>query len=339
MRHRNPLLFFGHWVVYCMPSRAPIAVFGYARTAQLCRTLEQLSASRSFDEHQVHLFLDGAKGNGDQERVAAVRKMAESLHWPNLTLRRAPENRGLKHSIIDGVSELVAEHGRAIVIEDDLLCSPLALEYFSSGLDAYADDDRVKAVCGYMYKLRAPAPAHRAFFLPFASSWGWATWRRAWEPFVPEQARLLERAGDRQFQAQLDRQGIIAGSTMLQAQQQGLIDSWAILWNAYLAENDGLALFPAETMVLNGGFADVAATHASRGNPIHQILKRMNRGRILAEEFALPSAVEPDETMRRRVATSWESRLHRLAARLGYARRRVVRQAASRRGAAVSAGQ
>jgi hypothetical protein len=311
-----------------MPSHAPVAVFGYARAAQLRRTLEQLAAGLSFDQHQVHLFLDGARGNGDEDRVAAVR---------NLTLRLSPKNRGLKRSIIDGVSELVAEHGRAIVIEDDLLCSPVALDYFSAGLDAYAEQDRVMAICGYMYKLRAAAPAHRAFFLPFASSWGWATWRRAWEPFVPEQGRLLARAEERSFRAQFDRQGIIAASTMLKAQQQGLIDSWAILWNAYLAETDGLALFPAETMVLNGGFADAAATHSSR-NPLNKVLARMNAGRQLAEQFSLPSVVQPDEGMRRRVATSWESRLHRLAARLGYARRSAARRGAVRRDAATRSG-
>jgi hypothetical protein len=300
-------------------------VFGYCRAEGLSRTLASLAGCDGFAGHPVHLFLDGPKGEGDAPAVAAVQSLGRSLSWPNLTLHLADSNRGLRRSVMAGVSRLVAEHGRVIVVEDDLLLSPAALAYFSAGLEAFAANERVKAVCGYMYGVRPPAGKQRAFFLPFASSWGWATWRRAWEPFAAGERRLEERAADLEFLGRCDGQGIIAAGVMLQAQRQGLIDSWAILWNAYLAETGGLGLFPARTMVLNGGFADAAATHASSQNPINRVLQRMNRGRELARDFTLPEGVEADEVMRRRVAGSWEARLHRLSAHLGYHRRRLAR--------------
>lgn len=275
----------------------------------------------------MHLFLDGAKGDGDADAVAEVRAMADSLNWPNLVVHKAERNQGLRQSVLQGVSQMVANYGATIVLEDDLLLSPLALEYFDAGLAAYADEERVKAICGYMYKL-GPAPVRKAaFFLPFASSWGWATTKAAWEPFMAALPGLSARAHDRAFLEQFDRQGIIAASTMLKAQDMGLIDSWAILWNAYLAMTDGVALFPPETMVLNRGFAIAGATHASSANPINRLLRHMSEGRAFGTSLALPEAVQVDEEMRRRIARSPEARLHRLSARLGYWRRLARRLA------------
>ena len=37
-------------------------------------------------------------------------------------------------------------------------------------------------IAGYMFPV-ALQPGDDALFLPFISSWGWATWRRAWRHF------------------------------------------------------------------------------------------------------------------------------------------------------------
>ncbi|MBN9308376.1 MAG: hypothetical protein J0J13_03590, partial [Devosia sp.] len=137
----------------------------------------------------------------------------------------------------------------------------------------------------------------------------------------------LDLGHDKGFLGRLDRQGIIAARTMFEARERGLIDSWAILWNAHITELDGLVLYPAETMVLNGGFASEGATHASRGNPINRVLAHMSEERRLADGFSLPHEIRPDVRMRQRVANSGEARLHRLSARLGYWRRRARRLA------------
>jgi len=303
---------------------APVAVFAYSRLAELQRTMAMLQQCHGISDAPVYLFIDGPKGEADAPRVEAVQQFSRQLRWSNLQVHAAESNRGLRRSILAGVTQVVGEHGQVIVVEDDLLLAPIALQYFRAGLDRFSEEERVKAVCGYMYRM-APGDGDRAFFLPIASSWGWATWKRAWLPFVAREAALVERADDPAFLRKFDRQGILAASTMLKGQRAGLIDSWAILWNAYFAETDGLALFPAETMVLNGGFASAGATHSSRFNPINGVLRDLNRDRTFASGFSLPTEVQVDDSARRAVASSSEARLHRLSARLGYVRRRLAR--------------
>jgi hypothetical protein len=41
---------------------------------------------------------------------------------------------------------------------------------------------------------------------------------------------------------------------MLEAQLEGKVDSWAILWNLSVFMNDGLVLYPGKSLVENKGF-------------------------------------------------------------------------------------
>src|SRR5258708_37373644 len=44
--------------------------------------------------------------------------------------------------------------------------------------------------------------------------------------------------------------------SMLEAQLQGKVDSWAIRWNLSVFMNDGLVLYPRKSLVENKGFDD-----------------------------------------------------------------------------------
>lgn len=305
--------------------KAPVAIFAYRRPENLRRMLEALSRCNGFAESPILVFSDGPRGTADAADVQAVRALVTNLGWKNLEWVFSESNKGLKRSITEGVTSVLRRHGRVIVLEDDLHLSPLALDYFNAALDAYALEPRVIGVCGYMYESRHLDGNDEAFFLPFASSWGWATWDRAWQGFPSNAETLAARAGDVGFLKRFDRQGIIAASRMLRAQAEGLIDSWAILWNAHLTERDALCVFPRQTLVLNEGFASSGATHSAGGNPINAMLRRANAGRVFASSFSLPRTIAVSEPLRRAVARSREATLHRISTHLGYLRRRWKR--------------
>src|SRR5207253_2516275 len=113
-------------------------------------------------------------------------------------------NRGLARSVIDGVTRLCGSHGRVIVLEDDLLVSRGFLAYMNEALDRYARHERVMQVAGYSLDAFRPEP--RALFLPIATSWGWATWARAWSHFQ-EQPVALERLLDPGYRRGFDMDG------------------------------------------------------------------------------------------------------------------------------------
>jgi GNT-I family len=243
-----------------MTGVAPIAVFAYRRSDHLRRTLESLQRCAGFSECPLYVFGDGAKGDADAADVAAVRSVARSLLGDRAEYRWSPENRGLSASVIAGVSAVLEKHDRIIVVEDDMELSPGFLEYMTAALRRYAGEPRVMQVSGHMFDVPEFAGRDVAVMLPFTTSWGWATWRRAWAQFDPDAHDWQVLASDRSLRRRFNVGGVYDFATMLERQMSGIGDSWAVRWNWSVFRADGLVVFPPAAMVRNTGM-DGSGTH------------------------------------------------------------------------------
>jgi hypothetical protein len=173
--------------------------------------------------------------------------------FKSVTIIERDTNYGLARSIIDGVTSLCEQYGRVIVLEDDLITSPHFLTFMNDGLTRYKAEDRVMQIAGYMFPINLDLEED-ALFLPFTSSWGWATWERAWRCFDAMGAgyqRLLE---DQSLRRAFDLNGKYGYFRMLESQLSGETDSWAIRWYLSVFLMGGLILYPKKTLVSNMGF-------------------------------------------------------------------------------------
>lgn len=252
-------------------SVVPIAVFAYRRPAQLERALTALAACPEFATSEVFIFIDGPRP-GTESAVAATAEVAARFAGPNVTIVRQSANRGLANSIIAEVTALCARYGRVIVIEDDLVVHPTTLTWLNKGLDAYADDPRVMQISAYQY--RVPEFERRAHgtFQRFATTWGWATWKRAWDHFDPAAPGWEAIAEPGQARSAFDNEEAYPFSDMLMRQMNGRLDSWGIRWSWAVHRAGGLTLMPPKTLVKNNGLFD-APTHTTLG-----LLKWFARG-------------------------------------------------------------
>lgn len=241
-------------------SLAPIAVFAYRRARSLARTLDDLQACPEFDQSPVYVFSDGPRNETARRDVKAVRAMLARRRTPNMTVIEAPENRGLARSIIAGVQRLTQEYGRVIVIEDDLRLSPLTLAWFNRALDRYEVDDRVMQISAHVHTVPALQQADLAFFLPFTTTWGWATWRRAWDRFDPTAAGWNELKTNPELSRRFDLDGAYPYSRMMAGQMEADLDSWGIRFYWSVFKENGLVLFPPVSFIKNHG-VDLKATH------------------------------------------------------------------------------
>ena len=168
-------------------------------------------------------------------------------------------NLGLSASIVSGVGALCRDHGRAIVLEDDLLTAPGFLRFMNDTLARYADDSRVMQVSGYMFPV-APDESNRAAFLPLISCWGWGTWQRAWDAYDPDMKGYFTLEADRALRRRFNLDGAYNYFAMLRQQRAGKIDSWGVRWLLSVFMRNGLVLYPPQTLVENIGF-DGSGTH------------------------------------------------------------------------------
>lgn len=271
----------------------PVAVFTYNRPEHTKCALAALANCRRSEECIYFLYSDDAK---TEDARAAVDATREVLHdWARSHDAQVIERRGnwgLAKSVVSGVSDLCGRYGQVIVLEDDLIVSPDFLDYMIESLEKYADCDQVMQIGGFTI---APPKglATDAFFLPVTSTWGWATWQRAWQHFSWEPADYEVAKLDRDWSDLFNLNGAWTFSSMLEDRLAGRNDSWGILWWYAVSRHRGLVLYPAQSMVWNGGF-DGTGIHCGDGGFLQQGEATRYREARVSGAVRLPSQVAFD---------------------------------------------
>ena len=243
---------------------APIALFAYRRLDHTRLTIEALRDNDLAGQSRLYVFCEGPRSEEEAAAVSAVRKFVRTIKgFHSVHIVERETNLGLAQSIISGVSQVVAEWGSVIVVEDDLITSRYFLRYMNDGLTAYRDDERVASIHGYIYPVAKPLP--ETFFLRGADCWGWATWDRAWSVFEPDARILLRKLQDQKLESLFDLDDSYPFGEMLRSYAEGRNNSWAIRWHASTFLREMLTLYPGESLVNNIGL-DSSGTHCGTTN-------------------------------------------------------------------------
>ncbi len=242
------------------PPKAPIAVFVYNRPEHTRKMLLNLQNCEGFDESLLFVFCDGAKNEESQYRVNEARDVVHAIVGKGATIIEAQKNMGLANSIIRGVTQLCDEYGQVIVLEDDLIVSPNFLRYMNVALMKYKTEEKVMQISGHMFDVPEFKTMDEAIFLPFTTSWGWATWKRAWDHFDVNAKDWENLKGNPQLRKDFNLGGVFDYYSMLMRQINGKSDSWAIRWYWSVFKQHGIVLYPPQSLVGNTGF-DGSGTH------------------------------------------------------------------------------
>jgi hypothetical protein len=269
---------------------SPISLFVYNRLDHTRRTVEALLNNPLASESILYIFSDGAKDEKSENSVAAVRSYIQSIAgFKKIIIRENEANRGLAHSIISGVSEVVDEHGKIIVLEDDLVTSPSFLSFMNIALDHYREEERVMHVSGYNFPAQFPQKFQDAsgFFYRSASCWGWGTWSRAWRWFKKEPEKLKREFSKSDiFRFNID--GTVNFWSQVERNIHGQINSWAIFWYASVFKRQGLCFHPILSLVNNIGL-DGSGVHCAETD-------RYYNARLYKKfEFIFPDRIEEDQ--------------------------------------------
>jgi len=235
-----------------MQNLAPIALFVYNRPQHTQRTIKFLQQNELAAESRLYIFSDGAKAQQDEDKIAEVRAIINNVDgFKSVKVIERRENAGLANSVIAGVTKLINDYGKVIVFEDDLVTSPHTLTYFNDGLNRYQNEGKVMHIGAYMYPLKADN-LPQSFFYRAATSWGWATWGRAWKHFEPNIDTLLSQFDSKKKSA------FAIDNTMnfwkqMKEFKNGKNNSWAIRWYASIFLKGGLTLNPSQSLVNNIG--------------------------------------------------------------------------------------
>lgn len=296
---------------------APIVLFVYSRPEHTRKTVEALKKNILAINSELFIFSDAAKNDAERQNVEKVRRYIQTIAgFKSITIIEREENFGLAKSIISGIAEIINQHKKVIVLEDDLITSPIFLNYMNHYLNLYKNEQNVFSITGFNYPLsllHVPDKyPYNIYFNYRCMSWSWATWIDRWNKVdwgVREYDKFIN---DKEEQKLFNRGGDDL-TDMLRSQIEGKIDSWAIRWCYAHFKNDAYCAYPVKSLVNNIGF-DETGTHCGKTNRF--AIKALSENL----DFRDPPVIAVNENLAKQVRDiyghNWKIRLQKLFRRL-----------------------
>lgn len=233
---------------------APIVLFTYNRPWHTQQTIEALKKNILADESDIFIYSDAPKNKEAEDKVKEVREYIKNIDgFKKVTIVERDKNWGLANNIIDGVTKIVNEYGKIIVLEDDLVTSPYFLKFMNEALVKYKEEKNVYSITGYSFTDEIEN-IDSTYFLSITSSWSWATWAEKWSVFERNTEKLKQFIDDRSNHHSFNFDNSYDYISMAKQNLIGKNDSWAIYWYFCVYQHNGLTLYPRKSLINNTGF-------------------------------------------------------------------------------------
>jgi len=210
------------------------------------------------NQSDLFVFCDGPKNEANSkthEAIKQVRALVKSKSWcKTVTVYESESNKGLANSIVEGVTQIVNQFGKIIVLEDDIVTARGFLRYMNEALDLYEHEDNVMHIGSYLPYTNSYKKLPETFLSRFMSCWGWATWKSSWQRANFDTRELYEQLNNPKVRYDFNLEGVLNFHEQLENNINGSIHTWAIKWFASIFLCNGLCLYPSHSLTKNIGF-------------------------------------------------------------------------------------
>ncbi|MBW2069742.1 MAG: glycosyltransferase, partial [Deltaproteobacteria bacterium] len=229
----------------------PVVLICYNRPEH---TRKVLASLRSHNIQNLFIFCDGPKNSSDNQSVRAVRSLINQIDWTRPNVVERPHNIGLAKSIISSVSHVLSQYDRIILLEDDCVPQKYFFDFMYKCLTRYEDYHEVYGISGYSIPIPdrvLSSYPYDIYFFPRIGSWGWATWKRAWEQLEPDLRLAYEKAVK-------DNIDLAQGGTDIPVILRDIFagaakDIWTLNWVLTVYLHKGYYIYPTMSHIENIG--------------------------------------------------------------------------------------
>ena len=235
------------------------------------KTQKLLNIIREIQPKQLFVIADAPRSHklGEAEKCEKTRAIIETIDWDCQVYKNYSEqNLGSFKRIPTGLNWVFSQVEEAIILEDDCLPEKTFFPFCEELLEHYRHDQRVMTISGNNFQFGRQTTSDSYYFSRYSHSWGWATWRRAWQyfdmnmthwPRVKEQQLLnfiLEDRRTRQY-----------WENIFQGVFDNQIVAWDYRWTFACWLQNALTILPSRNLVSNIGFDEDASHTTSKNHP------------------------------------------------------------------------
>jgi hypothetical protein len=270
---------------------APVAFLVFNRPQHTARVFEAIRAARP---RHLLVVADGPRPTRkeDVELCRETRKIVSSPDWPcELLTNFSEENMGCRLRVSSGLDWVFNQFPEAIILEDDCLPVSSFFPFCTTLLDRYRDDTRVMAIAGTNFQLGNTRGIASYYFSHYTHSWGWATWRRAWNRSdVPLASWPAAREEGWLSSVLDDPREVEYWTAVFDRTYCGKIDTWDYQWLFSCWAQSGLTAVANQNLVTNIGVG-ADATHTKResrmlGLPTQELGECIHPTTIIRDKIA-----------------------------------------------------
>ena len=252
----------------------PVLLLIFSRPDTTRRVFDTIRQARPT---RLYVAADGPRAGHptDALRCAETRAVVQEVDWPcEVFTLFQEENLNCGLAPMTAMNWFFEHEPEGIILEDDCVPSPSFFRFCQELLARYRDDARVMHIGGNNFGSEANKPLGpndpSYYFSTQRNSWGWATWRRAWQlyDYHLTDFERVKASGelDDTFTGPLEkryRMGKMAGVLALPQPP----DVWDYQWEYTIARHKGLYIVPAVNLVGNIGFGN-GSTHTHDGDDV-----------------------------------------------------------------------
>jgi len=156
----------------------------------------------------------------------------------------------------------------AIFLEDDCIADQSFFPFCEELLGRFATTEQVMMITGFNLLSTWRSLDSSYSFSLLGSSWGWATWRRAWQHFDSSMIGWRSLAARAQLKSLVADDEVFGERARLfdQLNASG-VDSWAIPWNLTCLLRGACCIVPSVNLIKNIGFGPDSTHHKSHEDP------------------------------------------------------------------------
>lgn len=218
----------------------------------------------------THLYIaaDGPRATvpSDARLCQEARTAALNISWPcEVVTNFSAKNLGVDPAVEHAIKWFFEHETEGIILEDDCIPHPDFFPFVKTMLERYRNDERVMMISGDNFQGGQVRGDGSYYFSRYANTWGWATWKRAWDRYdttlslLPE---FIEKGAIAAIRPSVDEQK--HWQPYFKKLRGGVHSAWDAKWIFALWAHDGVALVPKVNLVVNEGFGS-EATHTKNG--------------------------------------------------------------------------
>lgn len=161
----------------------PVAFVIFNRRDTAIKVFEQIRLAKP---PKLLVIADGPRADklGEAEKCQQCRDIIKNVDWDCEVLTNYSDvNLGCRERPASGFDWVFSNVEEAIILEDDCVPHPTFFRFCQEMLEKYRDDDRILSIGGTNLQKGWKRNEDSYYFSRFTCSWGWASWRRAWNLF------------------------------------------------------------------------------------------------------------------------------------------------------------